>query len=149
MNPPLRSEQDRLALIEGLRDGTIDVIATDHAPHAIHEKDDDFPSVPFGVIGLETAASVIMDRLVNEGHLSPMRFAEVMSLNPRIILDLPGGFIEKDALADITIMGEKRWEVDSDMFFSQSRNTPFDGWKITGKPLMTIVEGEIVHDEID
>ncbi len=147
MNPPLRTEDDRKALLEGLRDGTIDVIATDHAPHAIHEKDDDFPGVPFGVIGLETAVGVLLDRLVNQGELSPARMAEVMSINPRMILGIHGGMIETNTPADITLVGMKKWKVEPEKFASLSRNTPFAGWELAGKPIFTIAGGEIVFED--
>jgi dihydroorotase len=149
MNPPLRTEQDRQALLEALADGTIDVIATDHAPHAVHEKDDAFPNVPFGVTGLETAVSVILDGLVNPGIISPMRMAELMCMNPRMILDLPGGFIEEGAPADITLVAQKRWTVSTDRMHSLSINSPYIEREYVGKPVLTIVNGNIAYSEMD
>jgi len=145
MNPPLRTKQDADALVEGLASGTIDVIATDHAPHSLNDKMLEFDRAPFGIIGLETAVSLILDRLVHRGLLSPARMVEAFSLNPARILKLNGGTLAKGAAADITVIDpELRREVRSEDFASRSRNTPFEGWKLRGGPAVTIVKGKIV-----
>ncbi len=147
MNPPLRSEEDRKAIIEGIRDGTIDVIASDHAPHNIIEKNVEFNRAPFGIIGLETAVSLALDRLVNKKKISISRFVQLMSLNPARILNIKKGTLAKGADADITVLDlKKKITVDASKFKSKSRNTPFNGWKLKGAPVMTIVAGTIVHD---
>ena len=146
MMPPLRSKEDVSSLWDGITDGTIDVIATDHAPHAIHEKDNPFDQTPFGVIGLETAVSLIWDRFVKTKKITTKRMVELMSVNPAKILNLPAGTINPEAYADITVFDpEITWTVDSSKFRSKSRNTPFEEWKLTGKVVMTIVAGEIVY----
>ncbi len=149
MNPPLRSKEDIEALRSALTDGTIDAIATDHAPHPAQEKDRDFASAPFGVIGLETSASLIYSELVRKKVISVVRMVELMGTNPAKILDLPAGTLSQGAFADITVFDpNKKWAVDPDKFASLSRNTPFAGWELTGKPILTMVAGEVVFDEM-
>lgn len=144
--PPLRTKADTEALAEGLRDGTIDAIATDHAPHAVHEKDNPFDIAPFGIIGLETALSLVWTYFVKSGKLSPVRLVELMFANPARILNLPAGTLKKGSYADITVFApDIEWTVQPEQFWSKSRNTPFGGWKLTGRVVMTIVAGEIVH----
>lgn len=149
MNPPLRSAKDREAIIEGLRDGTLAVIATDHAPHADYEKDLEFSSAPFGIIGLETAVGLAVTELVLKKVLTLKDLAMKLSVNPAKILNLNGrGHLGKGAVADITVVDlNKEWVVDKKKFASKSRNTPFDGWKLKGEVFMTVVGGKIVYKE--
>jgi dihydroorotase len=147
MNPPLRSEEDRLALLHALQEGTIDVIATDHAPHHSDEKLVEFDDAPFGIVGLETAVALVMDRLVRPGHIDLSRMVELMALNPAKILGLRKGTLAVGADADVTVIDpEMTRTVDPDRFESRSRNTPFAGWKLRGWPVMTFVGGRVVHD---
>jgi dihydroorotase len=145
MNPPLRTESDCEAMIAGLKDGTIDCIATDHAPHAGYEKDQEFPLAPFGIHGLETSLALGITYLVKPQHLSLAALIGQMSTAPARILGLPGGTLELGTVADITVFDpEVEWIVDPESFVSKGKNTPFGGWKLTGKPVMTIVGGEVV-----
>lgn len=145
VNPPLRPEPDRLAIIAGLADGTIDAIASDHAPHTVEDKMLEFESAPFGIVGLETAVSLALDRLVRPGHIGIERLVELMSVNPARILRLNKGHLSPGSDADITILDLKREvTVDPNRFRSRSRNTPFAGWKLKGAPVMTIVGGRVV-----
>jgi len=147
MNPPLRSEDDRQALIEGLTDGTIDAIASDHAPHHADEKLVEFDDAPFGVIGLETTVPLILDRFVRPGALTPTRFVELLSLNPARILGIRKGTLQVGADADVTLLdpGLER-TVDVSRFQSKSRNCPFHGLSLRGWPVATVVGGRIVHE---
>ena len=145
MNPPLRSQEDVDALVQGIASGAIDVIATDHAPHSIKDKMLEFDRAPFGIVGLETAVSLICDRFVRTGILSLERLVELFSSNPARILNLERGTLAKGSWADITLLDlEQRHDVHSAEFLSTSRNTPFDGWKLRGGPAMTIVKGKVV-----
>ena len=145
MNPPLREPSDCAALAAGLEDGTVDAVATDHAPHHEDDKALDFGTAPYGVVGLETAAAVVYDRLVRTGRLSLPRFAEVFSAGPARALDLPGGTLAPGAPANVTLFDpQRRWRVDASRFESLSRNTPFEGWDLVGAPAATIVEGRVV-----
>ncbi len=145
MNPPLRTEADREAICEGLADGTIDAIATDHAPHSQKEKDVAFESAANGIIGLETAVSLSL-KLVQNGVLSLGGMVEKMSTNPARILGLENGLRVGQA-ADITIIDpDLSYTVNSDNFQSLSRNTPFEGWQLKGRPVLTMVGGRIVFD---
>ena len=145
MNPPLREPADLDALAAGLEDGTVDAIATDHAPHSEDEKSLDFGTAPFGVVGLETAVAVVHDRLVATGKLSLTRFAEVFSAGPAKAFGLPGGALSPGSPANLTLFDPRaRWRVDPSRFESLSRNTPFAGWELTGAVSATIVEGTIV-----
>jgi dihydroorotase len=149
MNPPLRGEEDRLALIEGLRDGTIDAIASDHAPHHQDEKLVEFDEAPFGITGLETSVALVMDRFVRPGVVTPARFVELMSLNPARILGLGKGTLAIDADADVTIIDpDAERTVDITKLRSKSRNTPFNGWTLRGWPVATIVGGRLVHEHL-
>jgi dihydroorotase len=145
VNPPLREPADLAALVAGLADGTVDAVATDHAPHHEDEKAVDFNSAPFGVIGLETAAAIVHDRLVAKGKLSLTRFAEVFSAGPAKAFGLSGGTLSPGSPADVTIF-DPRWRqtIDPSGFLSLSRNTPFAGWDLVGAPAATIVAGAIV-----
>ncbi len=147
MNPPLRSEADRRALVEALSDGTVDAIATDHAPHHQDEKAVEFARAPFGVVGLETAVSVCLDRLVRPGHVSLSRLVELFTVGPSAILRLQKGTLRPGADADVTVLDlEREVTVDAARFFSKSANSPFLGWTLRGVPVLTIVAGRIVHD---
>ncbi len=134
MNPPLRTQKDVEALLEGLRDGTIDVIATDHAPHAPEEKEVEFQAAPFGIIGLETALGLILSKLVEPGILSLEEAVRKVTVNPREILRLPVPRIEEGAAANFTLFDPSAgWTVEPQQFYSRSRNTPFAGWKLRGR----------------
>ena len=149
VNPPLRSEVDRVALIEGLQDGTIDAIATDHAPHHSDEKKQEFDDAPFGLIGLETAVPVLMDRLVATGSIDFSRLVTLLSVNPARILGIDRGTLAVGAAADITLIDpERKKQVDTAQFRSKSRNSPFHGWMLRGWPVATVVGGRIVYDEL-
>jgi dihydroorotase len=148
MNPPLRSHSDRDALIEGILDGTIDVIATDHAPHAFHEKQVEFERAAFGIIGLETALPLVLTVLHHHFKLSVWRIVELLAANPAKIFSLEGrGTLTEGAHADVTIFDpKKKWTFDASQSLSKSRNTPFDGWNFIGKAVTTIVAGKIVYE---
>ena len=144
VNPPLKSAEDVEALIDALKTGVIDVIASDHAPHAPEEKDTDFNSAPFGVIGLETSVGLILSEFVNKGVISLSRMIELMSINPRKILGLPPVKISEGEEANLTILDpELEWEVKPEKFKSKSRNTPFAGWKLKGKAVGVINNGKV------
>ena len=142
INPPLRSEEDRQALVEGLLDGTIDIIATDHAPHARYEKEVEYAYAPFGAVGLETALSLIYTRFVRTGIMTLDQLVLAMSGNPGRIFSL-GGQIKVGENADLTLFDpESRWTVDPEAFYSMGRNTPFKGMELEGAVRHTIVKGE-------
>jgi len=144
--PPLRSAADVRACREGLVDGTLDCIATDHAPHAVHEKDLDFAEAPPGLIGFETAFPVVLD-LVRSGELSPLELMRRLSTNPAKILKLPGGSLEVGAPADIAILDpDAFWNYDPAKGYSKSRNSPWAGQTLTGRAIATIVGGRLVYD---
>jgi dihydroorotase len=147
VNPPLRSAEHRQALLEGLKDGTIDVIATDHAPHTPEEKDVEFDLAPFGLIGLETAVSLMLDRFVHKNIISLERLIDLMSCRPAQLLGLKNkGRIAPGADADLTILNLRQEVViDVERFASKSRNCPFHGWKLKGAVAFTIVGGKIVY----
>jgi len=144
--PPLRAETDMRACREGLVDGTIDAIATDHAPHAVHEKDLEFTEAPPGMIGFETAFPVVLD-LVRSGELSPLELMRRLSTNPSRILKRPGGSLAVGAPADIAILDPERlWTYDPAKGYSKSRNSPWAGQAMTGRAIATIVRGRLVYD---
>jgi dihydroorotase len=146
MNPPLRTWDDVQAIKEGLRDGTIDVIATDHAPHATQEKQQDFTEAPFGIVGLETALSLTLG-LVDEGVLSLEQAVTKLTAAPAEAFGLKKGTLSVGADADIAIVdAQEQWEVDPSKFKSKSRNTPFVGWKVKGRVKTTIVGGRVVFE---
>jgi dihydroorotase len=146
MNPPLRTARDRDEIIAALADGTIDVIASDHAPHVSEEKDVEFDAASFGVIGLETSLAAALTYLVDKDILMPTDLVEKMSLAPNRILGLDGGTLTVGKPADITIIDPKsKWKVDSGTFFSKSRNTPFEGFEFKGRAHATILSGAIVY----
>lgn len=142
INPPLRSEEDRQALIEGLKDGTIDIIATDHAPHARYEKEVEYSYAPFGAVGLETALALLNTKLVKKGIISYEELVSKMANNPGDIFSL-GGNLEIGANADIIVFDpDKKWQVDPSKFYSKGHNTPFKGWELEGEVVHTMVKGD-------
>ncbi len=146
VNPPLRTKEDVRAIKEGLKDGTIDIIASDHAPHAVHEKEIEFDYASFGMIGLETSLPLILS-LVREGVLTLNDAIAKITINPARLLKLKKGALSEGADADITIIDpEKEWVVDVNNLKSKSKNTPFVEWKMKGKAVMTIVGGSIVYE---
>lgn len=150
MNPPLRSETDVQALIRGLQDGTMEVISTDHAPHSREEKAKGFLEAPFGIVGLETSASLTYTALVATGLLSPMQMAEKMSWNPAKVIGIQKerGSIEAGKLADIVIFDpDAEYVVDTEKFASRGKNTPYEGKQLKGQVIMTICEGRIVYQD--
>lgn len=148
MNPPLRSEADRVAVVEGLRDGTLDVIATDHAPHHYDEKERAFDDAPNGIVGLETSVGLILTHIVGEGVLDLATMVERMSTQPARAFRLPGGTLAVGSPADVTVLDlEAAWTVDPASFVSRSRNTPFRGWELTGRATFTIVGGRVVFGD--
>jgi dihydroorotase len=146
MNPPLREAADRDAMLGGLADGSIDVIATDHAPHHYDEKHVEFDHAPFGITGLETAVSLTFDRLVHGGVITLSRMVELLSSNPARILNVPGGSLSDGAPADITILApDLVVNVSAAAMRSKSKNTPFDGWKLRGGVAATLVGGRAAY----
>jgi dihydroorotase len=148
MNPPLRSVADRDALIEGILDGTIDVIASDHAPHAFHEKEVEFERAAFGITGLETMLPIALTVLHHHFKLTLWRIVELLATNPARIFNLTGrGTLAEGSTADVTIFDpKKKWTFDASQSLSKSRNTPFDGWSFVGRPVATIVGGKMVYE---
>ena len=145
MNPPLRGEADRQALIEGLRDGGIDCIATDHAPHHVDDKKVEFDQAAFGVVGLETAVALCLDRLVGPGLLDLAGLVRLLSSGPARVLGLPGGSLAPGSPGDVTVLDlSRKRPVDPARFQSKGRNTPFAGWSLTGWPVLTVVAGQVV-----
>jgi len=146
MNPPLRTEEDVQALKIGLVDGTIDVIATDHAPHAAQEKQLEFDTAPFGIVGFETALPLTL-RLVHDGVLSLDQALDKLTRAPAKLFHLPVGNLQPGSEADVVIFDpNEEWVVDPSRFHSKSQNTPFAGWTVTGKVKLTMVGGRIVYD---
>jgi dihydroorotase len=151
MNPPLRETADRDAMLAGLADGSIDVIATDHAPHHYDEKRVEFDRAPFGITGLETAVSLCFDRLVHRGVVTLARLIELLSIGPARVLRVPGGSLAEGAPADITILApDMNVTIAAARMRSKSRNTPFDGWTLRGGVAATIVGGRAayVNDQV-
>ena len=146
MNPPLRELRDRDAMVAGIADGSVDVIATDHAPHHYDEKNVEFDRAPFGIVGLETAIPIAFDRLIHTGVIRLSRLIELMSVNPARILRIPGGSLAEGAAADITILApDLRSTIDRARLRSRSKNTPFHGWTFRGGVAATIVGGRVVY----
>ena len=146
MNPPIRSAEDRAALIEGIKDGTIDMIATDHAPHSVEEKSRGLKDSAMGIVGLETAFAALNTHLVKKGIISLEHLIKIMSINPRKVFRIEGG-IEVGQRADIVLLDtNKEWRVDSNNFYSMGKITMFDGREMTGDVVMTLHRGEIVYD---
>ena len=146
MNPPLRSAQDRAALVEGIKDGTIDMIATDHAPHSVEEKSRGLKDSAMGIVGLETAFAALNTHLVRKGVITMERLVELMSLNPRKVFRIAGGLNEGDRADVVLLDTEKEWRVDSEKFYSMGRISMFDGREMVGDVVMTLHRGEIVYD---
>jgi dihydroorotase len=146
MNPPLREAGDREAMLAGIKDGTIDVIATDHAPHHYDEKKVEFDRAPFGIVGLETAIPLSLDRLVHAGVIPIARLVELMSVNPARILRVAGGSLSEGAPADITIVApDLKVRIEAAKMRCRSKNTPFDGWELRGGVGATIVGGRVLY----
>jgi dihydroorotase len=144
MNPPLRPAADVRACVEAVRDGVIDCLATDHAPHLAEEKELEFPYAPFGIIGLECALPLYVKALVEPGVIPWMRLIDLMSTRPAQIVGLNKGTLQDGADADVTIIDpELEWTIDAEEFRSKSRNCPFHGWRVRGRALMTIVGGDV------
>lgn len=147
MNPPLRSKEDHQAILDGLFDGTIDFIATDHAPHAEEEKAKGFIDSPFGIVGLETAFPLMYTYFVKEGKCTLKQLVDWMATKPADVFDLPYGKMEEGSVADLVLMDlDNEYTINKDDFKSKGRNTPFHGWKVNGRPVLTIFEGEVVYD---
>ena len=149
MNPPLREAADRDAMLEGIADGTVDAIATDHAPHHADEKMVEFDRAPFGITGLETAVPLVFDRLVHAGRITATRAIELLSTNPARVLNLPGGSLAAGTPADIVVIDpDRRVTIDASRHVSKSKNTPFNGWELRGAVAYTLVGGRIVHRSV-
>ena len=149
MNPPLREAADRDAMLDGIADGTVDVIATDHAPHHADEKMVEFDRAPFGIVGLETAVPLVFDRLVHAGRISIGRMIELLSTNAARVLRLPGGSLVEGGPADITVLDpDARTTVAASRLRSRSKNTPFDGWELRGGVVATMVGGKVVFGSL-
>jgi dihydroorotase len=149
MNPPLRSREHIDAILEGLRDGTVDAIATDHAPHHRDEKELEYDQASFGITGLETGVGLALDKLVNEGLISIDRLVELCSVNPAKIFGLEDrGTLRKGAWGDVTILApDRNWTFDVSTSKSKSRNTPFNGWSMRGAVVATIVGGRVLFEQ--
>jgi dihydroorotase len=147
MNPPLRTRADVDALKNGLRDGIMEVISTDHAPHTIADKSKSMKEAPFGIVGLETAASLTYTELVQGGYLTPLQMAEKMSYNPARLIPVNSGDIAPGKPADIAIFDPNvTYTIDKNTFATKGRNTPFDGRQVTGKVIYTISDGKIIYN---
>ncbi|MFV9421399.1 dihydroorotase [Staphylococcus sp. Ze7] len=148
MNPPLRSKEDRDALLEGLLDGTIDCIATDHAPHAAEEKAQPMTKAPFGIVGSETAFPLLYTHFVKNGEWTLQQLVDYLTIKPAQTFDLPYGKLEEGGLADLTVINlDKETEINADDFASKGSNTPFIGYNVYGTPVLTMVEGEVKFKE--
>ena len=146
MNPPLRTENDRLAIIEGLKDGTIDLIATDHAPHSTEEKSRPITQTPSGIIGLETSLALGITSLVRPGHLTLSQLIEKMTINPASLYHLPCGSVAEGKSADLVLFDpNEKWTPET--YASKSSNSPFTGWELYGKVKYTICDGKIVYKD--
>ena len=146
MNPPLRSDADRDAMLEGIADGSVDVIATDHAPHHADEKALEFDRAPFGIVGLETAVPLVFERLVHAGRISLSRMIELLSVNPARVFNVPGGSLADGSPADVTILDpDMPVTINAAALHSKSKNTPFHGWQLRGGVVATIVGGRVVY----
>lgn len=149
MNPPLRAKADMQALIDGVKDGTIDIIATDHAPHSKEEKSKGLAGSAMGVVGLETAFAVLNTSLVKTGVITLEKLIDMMSVKPREIFGFGGGKIEVGQDADLALLDiDKTWTVDPEKFVTMGRATPFEGWRLKGENVLTIYKGEIVYEAI-
>ncbi len=150
MNPPLRSSEDVECLKKALADGIIEVIATDHAPHHFDDKNCEYEKASFGIVGLETSVALSITELVNKGYLTPIQLIEKMSTNPAKILGIDKGTLQKGKIADITIIDpEVEYTIDASKFESKSKNTPFNNYKVKGKAMYTILNGEIIMENFE
>lgn len=148
MNPPLRSKADQEALLEGLLDGTIDFIATDHAPHSADEKAQGMLHAPFGIVGLETAFPLLYTNLVKRGKITLNQLIDWLTIKPAQVFHLPYGRLRENDIADVTLIDLSReTRIDKHTFYSKGKNTPFHNWNVTGIPVVTIYEGNIVYEE--
>lgn len=146
MNPPLRARKDVEMLIDGLKNNVMDVISTDHAPHSKEEKEKSISESPFGIVGLETSVALTYTQLVDKGIITPLQMAEKMSYNPANVLGIDKGTLNENVVADIVIINpEAEYKIDVNKFASKGKNTPFDGYKVKGKVMYTICNGEIVY----
>jgi dihydroorotase len=144
MNPPLRTQSDVDACIAGVKDGTIDILATDHAPHLAEEKELEFPYAPFGILGLEGALALYIKALIVPGHIDWMRLIDMTSTRCAQIIRYPRGTLVPGSVADVTVIDPNLvWTIDKEQFVSKSRNTPFHGWQVQGRATYTIVNGQI------
>jgi dihydroorotase len=149
MNPPLRSERDRDAILAGIADGTLEIISSDHAPHCSYEKEVEFDFAPFGIIGLETELALSLE-LVRKKVLNLRALIEKFTMNPARLLRLKEGTLSVGANADITVIDpEREWTYDVAQSASKSRNSPFHAWKLRGRALATIVKGKVVWRETE
>jgi dihydroorotase len=147
VNPPVREEKDRLAIIEGLKDGTLDCIVTDHAPHSKKDKQVEYNLAAFGMSGIETSFSLSYTYLVKNDIMTLPQLMKLMSYNPALTLNLEGGEIKEGKAADLAIVDlNKNYVIDGEKFYSKGKNTPFNGWEVYGKVLTTIVDGEVKFD---
>jgi dihydroorotase len=147
MNPPLRQEEDRKAMLEGLADGTLDAIASDHAPHNAIEKSVEYDQAPFGILGLETSVSLALDRLLHGKVIDLRRLVSLYTIGPARILNLDRGTLSPGAVADVTVLDlDREVKVDLSAHRSRSRNAPYQGWRLKGAPILTLVGGRIVFD---
>jgi dihydroorotase len=147
MNPPLRTEEDREAVEKGFLDGTLDTLATDHAPHHYDEKEQAFDDAPFGIVGLETALGLMLTRFVDTGKIDLPTLIERMSCQPAAAFKLPGGTLREGAPADVTLIDPAlEWTVEPGAFYSRGRNTPFSGERLKGRAVLTVVGGRIAHE---
>lgn len=148
MNPPLRAKEDQIALWEGLVDGTIDFIATDHAPHTEEEKAQGMDRAPLGIVGLETAFPLLYTHLVKTERASLKQLVDWLTVKPAKTFNLPSGVLEEGVLADITVIDlEEERAIDKEKFLSKGKNTPFNGWVCQGWPLYTFVDGKLVWEK--
>jgi dihydroorotase len=149
MNPPVREDADRQAILDGLRDGTIDCIATDHAPHHVDEKEVEYQAAKFGITGLETSVGLVIDRLVKPGVITLEQMVRLMSTRPAALIGVQAPALVQGAAADITVIDlDKTWTVRAEEMASRSRNTPFIGWELTGAPYATVVGGVLRMEEM-
>ena len=147
MNPPLRSKEDVEAIKQALKDGIMEVISTDHAPHHADEKAKPFTQAPFGIVGLETAVALTITNLVRTGWLTPMQMIAYMSTNPAKVLGIDKGTLKPGSCADVTvIMPDESYVIDAASFASKGKNTPFDGQKVWGRVALTIADGKIIYE---
>jgi dihydroorotase len=149
MSPPLRTQRDVDAILAGLKDGTLSVLATDHAPHAPEKKERELDQAPNGILGLETFLPLCVTHLIEPGHLNWPQMLAKMTVNPAKVLGIDRGTLQPGKVADVTVIDPKaRWTIDKTASKSKSRNTPFDGWKVTGRAVATIVAGAVKKSEL-